>query len=139
MTYAEKLKDPRWEIFRNKVFDAMGCACSTCGDQDKPATRFNHVHHKRYIKGREPWEYDLTDVTVLCKECHDEIHQCENKWRSMIRAMPSWLVAEFDSMADDFMKMDPEDYVGWASYCKNEARALNGFNRNKANLYDNES
>jgi hypothetical protein len=32
------------------------------------------------------------------------------------------LVLEFDSMADSFSRMDPEAYVQWASFCKNEAR-----------------
>ena len=121
-TYSEKLKDPRWQKFRQMAFREYGVACTTCGCEDRPGSEFNHVHHKRYISGREPWEYDIKDVTVLCRECHEEIHACETKWRDMIRSMPSWLVLEFDSMADSFSRMDPEAYVQWASFCKNEAR-----------------
>lgn len=128
-TYSEKLKDPRWQQFRMRVFASKGFACATCGDQDKPANDRNHIHHKRYIYGKEPWEYDFDDVEVLCPECHEEIHECENKWRSMIRHMPSWMVQEFDTMAETFKGMDPEKMIQWASFCKNEARRLKGYKR----------
>jgi uncharacterized protein YciI len=32
------------------------------------------VHHKRYISGRLPWEYDTTDCELLCKGCHAAEH-----------------------------------------------------------------
>ena len=121
-TYAQKLRDPRWEEFRQRAFGYHGNACVTCGGEDKERGDHHHIHHKRYFKDREPWEYDMDDVTVLCRECHEDIHRCETKWRNMIRAMPSWLVLEFDSMAEAFLEMDPEEYVQWASYCKNHAR-----------------
>jgi hypothetical protein len=122
-TYAEKLKDPRWQDFRQIVFNHYGFECRVCGSS-KPSGPFNHVHHKRYISGRDPWEYDLCDVSVLCEDCHKEIHDCENKWRDMIRSMPPWLIVEWNSMADAFTAMDPRNMTTWASYCKNQARAF---------------
>lgn len=34
-----------------------------------------HVHHKYYIRGRKPWEYDDDALITLCNWCHWDIHQ----------------------------------------------------------------
>lgn len=98
-TYAEKLHDPRWELFRQRAFRKHGLECRQCGE-DKPATERNHVHHLRYINGREPWEYEIEDVMILCKECHDIIHNAEHAWRDVIRAMPPWAAVEWLDTAE---------------------------------------
>jgi hypothetical protein len=69
-SYAAKLKDPRWQKKRLECLDAARWQCQSCGD----GTSTLHVHHKRYIKGREPWEYDRDQLAVLCECCHDEQH-----------------------------------------------------------------
>lgn len=33
-----------------------------------------NVHHKYYITGRKPWEYDNNVLVTLCNECHSKIH-----------------------------------------------------------------
>ena len=33
-----------------------------------------NVHHKRYIIGREIWDYDDEELITLCQNCHQEIH-----------------------------------------------------------------
>jgi 5-methylcytosine-specific restriction endonuclease McrA len=33
------------------------------------------VHHKRYVVGKELWEYDDNDLITLCKDCHTTFHQ----------------------------------------------------------------
>lgn len=65
-TYSEKLKDPRWQKLRLKILEIYKFTCGSFGD----AKTELHVHHKRYIKGRQPWEYELGDLTVVCKHCH---------------------------------------------------------------------
>jgi len=32
------------------------------------------IHHKKYIQGRLPWEYENDDLITLCKECHNKQH-----------------------------------------------------------------
>ena len=74
MTYWEKLKDPRWQKLRLKVMELAGWKCGTCGREDRSL----NVHHRFYIKGREPWEYDLLELACLCESCHaDEHHMRE--------------------------------------------------------------
>lgn len=57
-----------------------------------------HVHHRRYISGREPWEYELSDMMVLCQRCHKIVHDTEDRWRAFIRSMPPWACSEWDDL-----------------------------------------
>lgn len=65
-TYAEKLQDPRWQRKRLEVLERAGWKCESCGKADAVL----HVHHGRYAKGREPWEYSANQLYSLCKPCH---------------------------------------------------------------------
>lgn len=66
MTYAEKLKDPRWQKKRLEVLNRHNFTCEYCG-----ATELTlHVHHRYYISGRMPWEYPDFCYQVLCFQCH---------------------------------------------------------------------
>ncbi len=65
-TYAELLRDPRWQQRRLRVLDAGGWKCEECGAK----CRELHVHHGYYGKGMKPWEYPDDTLHVLCDECH---------------------------------------------------------------------
>lgn len=71
--YYQKLKDPRWQRRRLEVLNNYQFSCLTCGSSDKTL----HVHHKRYVAGREPWEYPDEDLTCLCEECHERVSAAE--------------------------------------------------------------
>lgn len=66
-TYAEKLKDPRWQKKRLKILDRDHFTCQACRDE----TNTLHVHHLQYFKG-EPWEVDDIYLVTLCESCHEE-------------------------------------------------------------------
>lgn len=34
-----------------------------------------NIHHKKYINGRKPWEYDAGSLVTLCEDCHHDIHE----------------------------------------------------------------
>ena len=70
MTYAQKLKDPRWQRKRLEVFQQADWQCQLCGD-DKQTL---HVHHSRY-DGREPWDYPISMLISLCEDCHNQHHK----------------------------------------------------------------
>lgn len=72
-SYAELLKDPRWQRKRLERLDLAKWACSAC----ESTTATLHVHHKQYIKGRKPWEYELSELDVLCADCHKGHHERE--------------------------------------------------------------
>lgn len=65
-TYFEKLKDPRWQKKRLEALEAAQWTCASCADKDSTL----HVHHRQYFKGREPWEYEVGQLEVLCEDCH---------------------------------------------------------------------
>ena len=64
MTYAEKLRDPRWQRKRLEVMQRDGFTCRDCGS----TTETLHVHHCWYAK--EPWEISDAYLLTLCEECH---------------------------------------------------------------------
>lgn len=65
-TYGELLKDPRWQRMRLEILERDEFRCQTCGDNKNTL----HVHHRRYLKGHKPWEYDASDLVTLCEGCH---------------------------------------------------------------------
>jgi hypothetical protein len=75
MTYAEKLKDPRWQKKRLEVLNEAGFTCENCGDGKEELS----VHHRYYKKGADPWEYDMDDYVVMCKKCHSRLHDAKKE------------------------------------------------------------
>ncbi len=70
INYAQKLLDPRWQKKRLEVLEQADWSCEMCGDSESTL----HVHHKQYIKGRDPWEYSRGQLVVLCRLCHGNHH-----------------------------------------------------------------
>lgn len=71
--YAEKLKDPRWQRKRLEIMQRDDFTCKKCGDNESMLV----VHHRYYIGGREPWEYDSGILVTLCQNCHEDEHAYE--------------------------------------------------------------
>lgn len=65
-SYAVKLGDPRWQKKRLRIFERDDWACRRCSATDRQL----QVHHLRYERGREPWEYPDETLETLCDECH---------------------------------------------------------------------
>ena len=78
-TYAEKLKDPRWQKKRLEIFERDGWKCRRCGAEDQTLA----VHHVKYVKDAEPWDYQGEDLLTLCENCHQE----ESEWRARSEQM----------------------------------------------------
>ena len=66
MTYAEKLKDPRWQKKRLEIMSRDKFTCQKCDD----ATKTLNVHHRYYFKGAMPWDYPDNALVTLCEPCH---------------------------------------------------------------------
>jgi len=79
-TYAEKLKDPRWQKKRLEVLNHYDFLCQICGDGESTL----HVHHKQYIKGREVWDYDKEQLVCLCENCHENQHELDANFNDLI-------------------------------------------------------
>ena len=67
--YSEKLKDPRWQKKRLKIFNRDNFTCVECGDTETTL----HIHHKEY-KDSEIWDYPNESLITLCENCHRKKH-----------------------------------------------------------------
>jgi hypothetical protein len=70
-TYLDKLRDPRWQKKRLQILERDHFACQECGCDSKTL----HVHHTRYVKGRDPWDYLNGFLVTLCETCHEQLHE----------------------------------------------------------------
>jgi len=75
MTYADKLKDPRWQKRRLAIMERDGWQCANCHEAKMTLA----VHHRIYYEGRDPWEYDDGLLVTLCERCHDHEHKCRTE------------------------------------------------------------
>lgn len=67
-SYGEKLQDPRWQKRRLEIFTRDKWTCQGCESTEKTL----HVHHRFYLKGREPWDHPDVALVTLCKGCHEQ-------------------------------------------------------------------
>ncbi len=65
--------DKKWAAFREQVIVLDGGQCVSCG-RSRTDGIVLQVHHKKYVKGRKPWEYDSADCETLCRGCHAREH-----------------------------------------------------------------
>lgn len=66
MIYSEKLRSPKWQKKRLEILTRDNFTCQLCGDTETEL----QIHHKEYISGKDPWEYDNALLITLCKDCH---------------------------------------------------------------------
>jgi len=74
MTYAEKLKDKRWEEKRFKALKKAKHTCKIC----KSTSRTLHIHHLKYHTSGDPWKSPFKDLICICDICHRVIHKTEH-------------------------------------------------------------
>lgn len=75
MTYAQELLDPRWQKLRLFVLNRDNWTCQKCGETSKTL----HVHHKIYMMGYSPWDYDHVFLISYCSDCHHDEHFSEKE------------------------------------------------------------
>ena len=74
--YNKLLQTPQWKECRQKILKRDNYTCQKCG-----SIKNLQVHHLKYIKDRNPWEYPNKLLITLCGKCHTKIHaeQTPNK------------------------------------------------------------
>lgn len=68
--YKEQMNDPRWVERSREIMKRDNFTCQLCG---KSHTKLN-VHHIRYIKGKDYWDYPDELLMTVCETCHQKIH-----------------------------------------------------------------
>jgi hypothetical protein len=82
-TYYEKLRDPRWQKMRLEVMNRDGFVCQSCFDSESTL----NVHHRLYIKGRDPWDYPLAGLVTLCESCHKSEADVSEQLHRLVMAL----------------------------------------------------
>lgn len=86
MTYAEKLKDPRWQKKRLEVMTRSGFRCDACGRGNETL----HVHHLIYPRWEQgPWEMDSAFMECLCATCHGAREEANQLNRAFFESRPT--------------------------------------------------
>lgn len=71
MDWKDQYKHPNWQKKRLEALELAGFECQNCGDGESQL----QVHHVRYKKGSLIWDYEPTELSVLCEKCHDDAHR----------------------------------------------------------------
>ncbi len=79
-TYKLLLKTDDWKAFSDHVKGLYGNVCQAC----RLHSAATNVHHHFYEPGKLPWEYGLGDVTVLCPNCHRQMHNHLQNFRRYV-------------------------------------------------------
>lgn len=74
LSYSDLLKDPRWQKRKSEILNRDNFTCQLCGDKKTTL----HVHHKYYLEGKLPWEYNDNALVTLCEYCHQRMHTTPN-------------------------------------------------------------
>jgi len=82
--FFEKYKDVRWQKKRLEVLEFNGWACECCGEDNEQL----HVHHKRYLKGRNPWDYDVEQLSAVCGDCHRGLGEQNDLLNKVLSLVP---------------------------------------------------
>lgn len=115
--YREQLLDPRWQRMRLECLQAAEWRCAMCFAEKDTL----HVHHQRYVKGLAPWEYDRSDLVVLCAKCHSGHHDMRTKLEALVAVGgPNWLRNIHDLVAGYLFAMN---VIGDAPDLANESDA----------------
>lgn len=111
MTYQQQIKDPRWQKKRLETFEASGFECQECGTKEEEL----HVHHPFYRRGAMIWEYEATELRVLCHKCHKNAHaldeQLKNGTSTLIADEKYQLLGYLDSISGLIPRMDDDCYL----------------------------
>ena len=84
MTYAEKLKNPRWQKRRLEILQRDDWTCSVTGIRDQTL----HVHHRLYSKC-DPWEVPDEWLETICEDVHGIISPFARAMRKQWPSVPT--------------------------------------------------
>lgn len=125
MTYQEQLMKQEWAEFRHRVLreavidEDTGPQCNQCGATERQTSL--HIHHKKYRNGRKAWEYETSEVKVLCADCHEHLH-------GIAKQIEHWLIGLSFEDAEELLSLVEAikecGHPAAISHCKNYARSI---------------
>lgn len=116
--YKSQYTHPKWQKRRLEMLEAANFQCQSCEETEKTL----HVHHKRYVKGRDVWDYGDEELEVLCEDCHKHEHFQKDELNKMLASMSSIQIADLicivAGMQSYLMEIDDEQLANWRSLNK---------------------
>ena len=91
MTYADKLKNPKWQRRRLEILSRDGWECAYCGDKSSEL----QIHHRWYERKREPWDHSDECLVTLCAPCHEARTELDDLAKVALGKMSTTEVAAF--------------------------------------------
>lgn len=83
-SYAEKLRDPRWQRKRLEILQRSNFSCEACSATDRTL----NVHHRIYRRGADPWAYADHELASLCEDCHQQEHSIRTRVEEVFAQLP---------------------------------------------------
>lgn len=120
-TYLEKLKDPRWQKKRLKIFERDEWTCQICYNVESTL----NIHRRYYLNDNNPWDYPDDSFVSLCESCHNT--EKENRPEQEKRLLHSFkkhfftegidfLAIYFDNARFFHINEFVIDVIGWVLY-----------------------
>ena len=93
--YRELLNSWEWKSFARRIVDERGC-CWNCGEDDKRMLECHHTGYRDIL----PWEYNESEIRVLCNSCHEELHKfADDLWNEVLGLPSQWQIYEMVKQA----------------------------------------
>ena len=89
---ADPYRHADWSAFRQQIMLLDNFRCVRCL---RTATdgAILQVHHKHYVQGMLPWQYEFSQCETLCKGCHAEEH-------GHVMPQSGWVMVGTDDLGD---------------------------------------
>ena len=124
MNYADDLRHPLWQRRRLRVLECAGWKCECCGDTEGQL----HAHHKVYVRGRRPWQYDDDQLECLCDGCHERAHAQLKQLELAVAAHPTSalpaLAKLFDKLGDVLSAESPGQRIDARNALEDELEVI---------------
>ena len=88
--YKSQYLHPKWQKRRLEMLESAVFQCQECEDTETTL----HVHHKRYFKGRDIWDYSDEELIVLCEKCHKQEHVKKDALANLIGKLNLWQIED---------------------------------------------
>lgn len=111
-TYTQKLRDERWKRKSETVKKRANYCCQDCNA--KAPLDAHHCYYTSMKDGFEPWEYPLSALRALCRDCHLKRPIQEIRIRALLAQLTqSQLSGLIDGLGNAFNRFETESFLAF--------------------------
>ncbi|MFM4843430.1 HNH endonuclease [Aeromonas caviae] len=110
--YTQKLRDGRWKKKSEAVKKRANYRCQDC--RIKAPLDAHHCYYTNMRDGYEPWEYPLSALRALCRQCHKERPIQEIRMRALVAQLTqNQLKNLIDGLDNVFNRFETESFLSF--------------------------